>query len=85
MVWGTHETVSEIDNTFYSIIDTGSTALMISSLYYEAYIQQIMARVPDVFWEYKNNLIYTDCAAEFPKLWFMFDQRWLEVDPKDYV
>ena len=85
MVWGTQDTKSELDNTFYSIIDTGSTALMISSLYYEAYIQQIMARVPDVFWEYKNDLVYTDCAAEFPKLWFMFDQRWLEVDPKDYV
>lgn len=44
-----------------------------------------MSRVPDVFWEFKNDLVYTECDAEYPTLWFMFDQRWLEVDPKDYL
>ena len=33
---------TEVDQTFYSIVDTGSTALMISALYYESLIVKMM-------------------------------------------
>ena len=25
------------------------------------------------------------CTASLPTLWFMFDQKWVEVDPRDYM
>ena len=43
MVWGTLDNVdTEVDNTFYTIVDSGSTALMISDFYYESLIEKIM-------------------------------------------
>ena len=54
--WATveaHDT--EVDNAFYSIIDTGSTAIMISALYFEDYLTKIMEKVPDVNWTLANN------------------------------
>ena len=49
--WGTTDDyTTEKNNAFYSIIDTGSTALMISALYFESLITKIMAKVPDAEW-----------------------------------
>ena len=43
MVWGSLENVdTEVDNTFYTIVDTGSTALMISDISFESLIEKIM-------------------------------------------
>ena len=43
MVWGTLENVdTEVDNAFYTIVETGQNALMISDLYYESLIEKIM-------------------------------------------
>ena len=33
---------TELDNTLYSIFDTGSSSLMISSVYYDSFILKIM-------------------------------------------
>ena len=44
----------------YSIIDTGATSIMISSIYYESYIEKIMELVPDsVNLEYRDGLVFT--------------------------
>ena len=86
MVWGTlSDYTTEVDNSFYTILDTGATALMISNLYFEAFVTQIFDRLPGVAFEFKNNRIFTECSADFPPLFFMFDEHWLEVDAKDYV
>ena len=63
MVWGSLDNVdTEVDNTFYSIVDTGSTALMISDIYYESLIEKIMDEVPTrVEWEFRNDFVYTEC------------------------
>ena len=63
MVWGSLENVdTEIDNTFYTIVDSGSTALMISDFYYESLIEKIMDEVPTrVEWEFRNDFVYTEC------------------------
>ena len=63
MVWGSLDNVdTEIDNTFYSIVDSGSTALMISDFYYESLIEKIMDEVPArVEWEFRNDFVYTEC------------------------
>ena len=63
MVWGSLDNVdTEVDNTFYTIVDTGSTALMISDIYYESLIEKIMDEVPTrVEWEFRNDFVYTEC------------------------
>ena len=63
MVWGSLNNVdTEVDNTFYTIVDTGSTALMISDFYYESLIEKIMDEVPTrVEWEFRDDFVYTEC------------------------
>ena len=63
MVWGSLDNVdTEVDNTFYTIVDTGSTALMISDIYYESLIEKIMEKVPArVEWEFRDDFVYTEC------------------------
>jgi len=73
--------------TFYSIIDTGSSALVISQAYFESLITEIMNRVPDAKWQYIEDygVIYTECEHEYPDLFFLIDGRWVAVAAKDYV
>ena len=60
------------EQALYSIIDTGSTALMISALYYESLINKIMDKV-DVDWEFDSGIVLTECDADYPSVYFMFD------------
>ena len=84
--WGTLDNYDlEKGNSFYSFFDTGASALMISALYYEAFIYKIFEKVPEAVWTYQNGMIYTDCDQDYPNLYFMFDGRWIEVASKDYV
>ena len=63
---------TEVDQAFYSIVDTGSTALMISALYYESLITKMMEQVPSVDWSFQDGLVFTPCDATYPNLYFMF-------------
>ena len=62
-----------IDNSIYSIIDSGASTIMISTLYYENFIKRIMDRVSGVEWSYQEGYVYTPCDADYPNLYFMFD------------
>ena len=63
-----------VDNSIYSIIDSGATTIMISTLYYESFIKRIMDRVPGVEWSYQEGYVYTPCfEADYPNLYFMFN------------
>ena len=75
------------DHSLYSILDTGSSAIMISSLYFESLMQEIFARVPNAMWEFidEEGVVLTECNHDFPSLFFMFDGHWLEASPRDYV
>ena len=48
---------------------------MISFLYYYSLIDKIFARLPnDVSWRFDKNLrVVTECGAEYPNLFFMFE------------
>ena len=85
--WQVTDEYTTINNQggLYSIIDTGSTALMISALYYESLINKIFDAVPDTEWEFDSGIVLTECDVEYPSVYFMFDQKWIEVAPKDYV
>jgi len=75
------------DNSFYSIIDTGSTAIMISSVYFESLILNIFARVPEANWQFneREGVVVTECNHEYPSVFFLFDGKWIEAAAKDYV
>lgn len=76
---------TEIDNSIYSILETGSFGIMISALYFESFIVKILDTVPEVGWLFEDGLLWVECDADFPSIWFMFSQKWIEVNPKDYV
>ena len=59
---------------------------MISQLYYDSLILKIMAQVPDVKWRYSDNFrVITECNANYPSIYFMFDNLWIETSPQDYL
>ena len=74
-----------VDNSVYSIIDTGASAIMISALYYESLIEEIMTWVPNVEVTYADGYVQVPCEAYYPNIYFMFDLKWIEVSARDYV
>ena len=87
--WGPiddYDAKSHNNKTIYSIFDTGSSSLMISSIYYDSLIEKIFEKVPDTSYSYgKNSVITTECDASYPSLFFMFDGSWIEVSPEHYL
>ena len=59
--------------------------MMISRLYYEDLIIKMFEKTPDTPFEFVNDMIYAACDAYYPDLWFMFDERWIQVSAKDYL
>ena len=75
------------DNSLYSIIDSGSPSIMISSLYFESLITAIFERTPGARFTIveEDGVVLTDCANDFPDIFFMFDNHWLQVAARDYI
>ena len=75
------------ENSFYSIIDTGSTALTISVIYFESLIRNLFeyAKIDD--WEYTQGVIVTKCKYEksLPSIFFQIDGAWIEARARDYM
>jgi len=74
------------NNAIYSIIDTGSTALMISALYYESLIYEIFNYAGLDDWQFtQGGYVECSCNADLPPIWFQFDNKWIEVRATDYI
>lgn len=58
---------------------------MISALYYESLVVKMMEWVPSVQWSFEDGLVFTPCDAVYPNIYFMYNQKWIEVNPKDYL
>ena len=73
--WGSlDDSETEIDNSFYSLFDTGSRSIMISSEYFDEFISKLFDAAPDVSeWSYSDGIVETGCEAELPSIFFMFD------------
>ena len=69
----------------YTIIDTGSSALIFSEYYFEYIIKLIFDYVGDDEYVVKYGYVFTRCYRNFPNLYFMFDNQWIEVTPDEYV
>mmetsp|Transcript_1795 Transcript_1795/g.2551 ORF Transcript_1795/g.2551 Transcript_1795/m.2551 type:complete len:270 (-) Transcript_1795:248-1057(-) len=72
-------------NKFYSIIDTGSTALVISVLYFEPLIENLFAYAGIDDWKFDSGIVLTKCKYELPSLFFDIDGKWVEARPQDYM
>ena len=74
-----------LNNAMYTIIDTGSSALIVSNYYFEDLIRLIFDKVGDDEYKFQGGYVYTRCYDNFPPLYFMFDDYWIEVLPEEYV
>ena len=74
-----------VDNAFYSIIDTGSSAINFSSLYFQDFIEKIFDYMGESQFSFQQGVITSPCYDTFPDLFFMFSKKWIRVDPEDYV
>jgi hypothetical protein len=73
------------ENSLYSIIDTGSTALVISVVWYESLIRNLFDYAGIDDWQYTQGVILTKCAYELPPIFFQIDGKWVEARAKDYM
>ena len=85
VVRGTEGTVFNEDGDFYSIIDTGSTALVISVLYFESLIEKMFEYAKVTDWQYDQGIVITKCRYKLPPIFFYIDGKWIETRPEDYL
>lgn len=71
--------------SLYTIFDTGSSDILISTLYFKDLIERIFAKVNSKEWTFTNNDVLTKCYNNFPTLFFAISGKWIELRPSDYV
>ena len=59
--------------------------MIISQYFFEDLIDRIFNYVDDDEYMISNGYVYTRCYNNFPNLYFMFDELWIEVKPEEYV
>ena len=77
--------IQENDKQLYTIFDTGTPVINFSALYFDDFIKKIYKYIGGNDYEVKQGYVLTKCYGNFPKLFFMFDQQWIEVRPSEYV
>ena len=70
----------------YTILDTSAPTLGISSDYFDKYVDAIFSKVKGGSdYQIEQGQVLTQCDYEFPNLYFMFGDYWVEVRPDEYV
>ena len=69
----------------YSILDTGTSALNFSYHYYDDFISKIFEYVGGDDYVVQQGIVITRCYGNFPSLYFMFNDMWIEIKPNEYV
>jgi len=72
------------DHGIYTILDTGSTMLHISSLWFDSFIEELEVAANTEIERYKGRL-YSRCLTDFPSLFFLSNNTYLEMAAKDYM
>lgn len=73
-----------VDEGVYTILDTGASALYISSLYFDSFMSELQAIAGTELQPYEGRT-YARCVPSFPDLYFQVNGKWLQVAVKDYV
>lgn len=72
-------------NAIFSVLDTGSSAINFSSLYFNDFIAKLFAYMEVNTWQVEDGIIFTKCSHNFPDLFFLFNNKWIRVHANDYV
>ena len=75
----------EQNNELYTIFDTGTSSINFSALYFDHFIEEIFEYVGGDDYEVIQGYVVSKCYGNFPSLFFMFDYKWIEVKPNEYV
>lgn len=85
--WGSvrdaEKTVGE--GSVYSFFDTAAASIIIPTVYFEQYLEQMFSTMADDEYEIAAGYVVTKCYEDFPTLFFLFDGKWIQVEPKEYV
>ena len=85
--WGSildsYDTV--VDGSVYSIFDTGSSAIIFPKDYFTGFLVELYSQMDGDEYEMASGYVISKCYEDFPTLYFMFDGRWITVDPDEYV
>ena len=68
----------------YTILDTASSDILISSLWFDSFAEKLFGHVGKDF-EYNDGRVYSSCAVSYPNIYFMINGFWLQIQPEDYV
>lgn len=82
-VKGQSDTIS--GGEVYSIFDTGASAIIFPNYYFDQFITEMFAEMGGDEYEVTDGYVISKCYDDFPKLHFLFNDKWLTVNPDDYV
>ena len=68
----------------YTIFDTASADILISSLWFDSFAERFFGHVGKEF-EHRDGRVFSSCAAAYPNIYFMINGFWIQVQPEDYV
>ena len=68
----------------YSILDTGASAIYISSLWFDSFMD-VLEEVAGTRLEPYEGRTYARCVNSFPPIFFQMGGHWVELAVKDYV
>jgi len=69
----------------YSIFDTGASAIVFPKTYFAQLLTQVYGTMVGDEYELAAGYVVTKCYNDFPTLFFLFDGKWLSVEPSEYV
>lgn len=75
----------KFEKPVYTIVDTSSPSISIASEYFETYITELFAKASGSSYKIEQGEVLSKCDYEYPNLYFMVGDYWLEVRPSEYV
>ena len=85
--WGSvKDEESTISNgEVYSMFDTGASAIIFPSFYFEQILTEMFSEMGGNEFEVADGYVISKCYDDFPIVYFLFGSKWLAVNPEDYV
>ena len=85
--WGSvkGETDTISSGEVYSMFDTAASAIIFPKFYFEQVLYEIFNSMGGDEYELADGYVISKCYEDFPIVYFLFNDKWLAVDPADYV
>jgi len=69
----------------YTIFDTSSPDIGISKVYFDNFVEELMATQPSLSYQFADGYLMSQCTDNWPSIFFNMEGKYLEVAAKDYV